>query len=183
MLEIKRDWNKIPNLLTGIRLFLSPIPGILFWSDHLTASTRWWATWIFVAVAATDILDGYLARKRGEVTNLGKMMDPMVDKALVIFTLAAICVYNPFMWLPTMIIVWRESAVTLLRTRARDRGIVIAASTSGKIKMVIQSIAVALMLVPLKGVWLLLASNMMLAAVVVTLASWYDYYSKFADVE
>jgi CDP-diacylglycerol--glycerol-3-phosphate 3-phosphatidyltransferase len=125
-------------------------------------------------------LDGYLARRLHQVTTLGKSLDPLVDKFLVILTLFAVCIMNPFIWLPALIILLRELAVSLIRDRAKRKGITIAAIQSGKVKMVMQSIAITLLLVPLSGVWQLITTVVMVVAVAMTLMSWYEYHLRYS---
>jgi CDP-diacylglycerol--glycerol-3-phosphate 3-phosphatidyltransferase len=181
--EFKADWHKLPNLLTIARLILSPLPGVIYIINAANPSYRFAAAAIFIVVVVTDVADGYLARRLNLVTTLGKILDPVVDKVLVLATLIAISIENPFMWTPTLIIMLRETSVSLIRVRAKRRGITIAASTSGKIKMVMQSIATTLLLMPLSGGWQLFTFNFMFATVVVTLMSWYDYHRKFCKSE
>ena len=144
----------LPNTLTVLRIFFVPlllavmlqrnvevgIGGVLF-------NTEWLALVIFLAAAGTDLLDGYLARRRHQVTTFGKLADPLADKLLI--SAAFICLVElgrvPA-WM-VFIIVGREFAVTGLRGIALSKGYTIAASDLGKTKMVIQVVAVSLLMI------------------------------------
>ena len=178
--EIKKDWKKWPNVITILRLIFSPLPGLIYFFNPDNVMLRWVAATIFVIIAISDILDGYLARRLCQITTLGQSLDPLADKFLVIFTLFAVCLINPFIWLPALIILLRELAVTLIRDRAKRKGITIAAIPCGKRKMVMQSIASTLVLLPLGGVWQLITTVTMVAAVALTLMSWYEYHLRYS---
>lgn len=96
---------------------------------------------LFVVLACTDALDGYLARSRGEVTNFGKFMDPLADKILVAAALLALCELQILPSWVALIILTREFIVSGLRMLAASEGVVIAASWYGKAKTVFQIIA------------------------------------------
>ena len=130
----------LPNKLTIARVIAVPFfIGAYYFSWYLLAFI------IFVAASLTDMLDGKIARKYNLVTNFGKIMDPLADKVLVY---SAICLMIPF-YVPAwmlIIILAREFTVAGMRTVAASEGIVIAAGMSGKIKTVLQMIAVCLLL-------------------------------------
>jgi len=182
--EFIKDWHRLPNLTTGARLIMSPLPGALLIIDPADATYRWIAAILFIIVVATDALDGYLARSRNEVTTLGKLFDPLVDKVLIILTLLALSIVIPLIWVPTIIIIMREVTVTAWRARAKKRGLVVAASRSGKVKMVTQSVAIALLLLPMsldEGIWESITVVAVIVAVYMTIVSWVEYYSKFSE--
>lgn len=130
----------LPNKLTIARVIAVPFfIGAYYFSWYLLAFI------IFVAASLTDMLDGKIARKYNLVTNFGKIMDPLADKVLVY---SAICLMIP-VYVPAwmlIIILAREFTVAGMRTVAASEGIVIAAGMSGKIKTVLQMIAVCLLL-------------------------------------
>ena len=130
----------LPNKLTIARVIAVPFfIGAYYFSLYLLAFI------IFVAASLTDMLDGKIARKYNLVTNFGKIMDPLADKVLVY---SAICLMIP-VYVPAwmlIIILAREFTVAGMRTVAASEGIVIAAGMSGKIKTVLQMIAVCLLL-------------------------------------
>ena len=145
--ETKTIKNKnLPNQLTMARIFAIPVFIVL-----LMMGFRITATIIFIAAALTDMLDGKIARKYGLVTNFGKIMDPLADKILVY---AAFCLMvedgTVRAWM-LVVILAREFVIAGMRTVAASEGIVIAAGMSGKIKTVLQMIAVPLLML-MKGI-------------------------------
>jgi CDP-diacylglycerol--glycerol-3-phosphate 3-phosphatidyltransferase len=133
----------LPNRLTSLRLFLSLILFcILAWEQYL------WSLVLFIIAAGTDWLDGYYARKYGQVTTLGRILDPFADKVIVcgtfIFLLAAPAMadvrYGLRAWM-VVVIVGRELLVTALRSFIEDRGSDFSAKVAGKLKMLVQCIA------------------------------------------
>jgi CDP-diacylglycerol--glycerol-3-phosphate 3-phosphatidyltransferase len=141
------DWTKVnlPNQLTLLRIALVPIFTALFLADSLWA--QWASLFVFLGAAITDYFDGAIARKRGLVSNFGKVMDPLADKLLM--STALICLVQVGMvpaWMVALIL-WREFAVTGLRTLAAAHQKVMAASIWGKIKTVSQMIAVTICLI------------------------------------
>lgn len=174
----------LANKLTLIRIFLIPI-FLIFIAVNSIPYGKLIATAVFVIAALTDKLDGYIARSRNQITRFGKFMDPLADKLLVT---AALISLVEFQLIPTwvaMIIIAREFAVTGLRSLAAAEGIVIAASWWGKIKTVIQIIAIVFALINLNynKIYLAEASNLvMYLAVIVTLLSGLDYFIKNKDV-
>lgn len=130
----------LPNKLTIARVIAVPFFIAAYYLNWYIA-----AFVIFVAASFTDMLDGMIARKNNLVTNFGKIMDPLADKVLVY---SALCLMIPYFvpaWM-LIIILAREFTVAGMRTVAASEGIVIAADMSGKIKTVLQMIAVSLLL-------------------------------------
>jgi CDP-diacylglycerol--glycerol-3-phosphate 3-phosphatidyltransferase len=116
------------------------------------AHERWIVVTLFVLASATDGVDGALARRRNQVTNLGKILDPIADKVLIGGALVALSALGQVPWWVTAIILFRELGITAYRFMViRDR--VIAASGGGKFKTVMQSVAVGFYLSPLAGYW------------------------------
>ena len=135
----------VANALTLLRLALVPV-FVLF----LVAGGPGWriAAFVVFAVASiTDILDGELARRRGLITDFGKIADPIADKALTGSALVTLSVLGELSWWVTAIILFRELAVTGLRFWVIRRG-VIAASRGGKVKTLLQVIAISLYVLP-----------------------------------
>ena len=132
----------LPNALTLVRIFAVPLlVTVLLTKDHMLV-----AAFIFLAASLTDLLDGYLARKRGQITTLGALLDPLADKILIsaaFISLIKFDVVQPWM---VVIIVGREFAVSGLRNIAMTQGFTISASDLGKIKMVAQVAAVTLLI-------------------------------------
>lgn len=127
----------VPNLLTVIRIFLAPVFLVFLMAESLPHSFLW-AFIIFSVASITDFVDGNLARKNNQVTNLGKLLDPLADKML---TTAALLGFMKFglcnIWV-LMIVLTREFAVTGLRMIATVQNVVIPANIWGKIKTVTQ---------------------------------------------
>lgn len=136
------NWaNRITLLRIGAVI---PILLLLEFPNRITC---WVATILFAAASISDFLDGYIARREGQVTNFGKFLDPLADKLLICSVLIAM---SGLGWVPswiTIVIVVRELAVTGLRAVAADNGVVIAADRYGKWKTVLQSLAVGPLLV------------------------------------
>jgi CDP-diacylglycerol---glycerol-3-phosphate 3-phosphatidyltransferase len=138
----------LANKITFTRILLIPIFLICISIKHIPYGTTI-ATIIFIVAALTDSLDGYIARSRKQVTNLGKFMDPLADKLLVSTALIALVECKMIPGWVTIIIISRELAVTGLRAIAASEGRVIAASNWGKAKTVTQIIAIVFALINL----------------------------------
>jgi CDP-diacylglycerol--glycerol-3-phosphate 3-phosphatidyltransferase len=179
-LEFKRDWHKPANVVTLFRLVLAWIPAAIILTNPKGSDSQWLAAILFVFVAATDILDGHLARSRGEITDLGKFIDPLIDKILVFVTLVALSLVTPILWIPTIVITVREIWVTIvLRRPAQLRGGVIAAVASGKIKMTLQCAMIVVLTIPGSAIWIIIQIALVIAAIGATIWSWIDYQRRF----
>lgn len=142
-------WVTLPNFLTLVRLLLVPVLAVLLLADDgLDPALRWAATAVFVIAALTDLADGEIARRSGTVTTVGKIADPVADKALTGVALVGLSVLGDLPWWVTIVILVREVGVTALRFVVIRHG-VIPASRGGKAKTVAQVIAIALYLAPL----------------------------------
>lgn len=144
MRELLGESVYLPNLVTIGRILLIPVFVMLFADPTPTRSLI--AACVFVVAAATDLLDGYLARRRGQVTSLGKLLDPIADKLLVLSGLILLVQYDRVPAVIAILIIAREVAVTGVRAVAASQGIVIAAETLGKYKMVVQVIAIVMLI-------------------------------------
>jgi CDP-diacylglycerol---glycerol-3-phosphate 3-phosphatidyltransferase len=165
----------IANVLTMSRLLLVPVFLVaLFWGDGHDELWRWIATGVFALASITDRIDGEIARKRGLVTDFGKIADPIADKALTGAALVGLSLLGDLWWWATWVIIVRELGVTLLRFWVIRHG-VIAASHGGKIKTLLQAIAIGLYLLPL-GAWLDVPRWIVLgAALIATVVTGLDY--------
>ncbi|GAA1970064.1 CDP-diacylglycerol--glycerol-3-phosphate 3-phosphatidyltransferase [Isoptericola halotolerans] len=171
-------WN-IANAVTMVRIALVPVfAWALLVDDGQSVTWRLVATGIFAAAALSDQIDGHLARSRGLVTDLGKILDPVADKALV--GAALVLLWWPLAelpwWVPAVILV-RELGITVMRM-AMLRYAVMPASRGGKIKTVLQIAAILLFLLPLAHLpeaVLVVAWVAMGAAIVVTVVTGVDY--------
>lgn len=170
-------WN-IANALTVFRLLLVPVfTAALFAHDGHADGWRWTAWGVFALASYTDSLDGKLARERNLVTSFGKLADPIADKALTGAALIGLSLLDDLAWWVTVVVLVREVGVTLLRFWVIRHG-VIPASRGGKLKTLLQGVAIGLYVLPLSG-WLATgASVLMGVAVIVTVLTGIDYVAR-----
>lgn len=170
-------WN-VANALTVLRLVLVPFFALALFQDHGNApGWRVLACAVFAVASLTDLVDGDLARKRGLITEFGKLADPIADKALIGTALVGLSMLNDLAWWVTVLILVREIGVTLLRFWVIRHG-VIPASRGGKLKTMLQAWAIGLLVLPLSGGWHTAATGVMMAALVLTLATGLDYVAR-----
>jgi CDP-diacylglycerol--glycerol-3-phosphate 3-phosphatidyltransferase len=170
----------LPNALTIGRIFLVPVVVAVL----LTKEIRSWAflgASLFLAAALTDLLDGYLARRRKQVTTLGRLLDPIADKLLISAALISLVQLRIAPAWMVVIIIGREFAVSGLRSIAAHEGFSIAVSTLGKGKMVTQVAAVVGLILGQKyGGWVQFTAKLLLWAVVFfALISMLQYFREF----
>jgi CDP-diacylglycerol--glycerol-3-phosphate 3-phosphatidyltransferase len=150
LLEPEPHWFNLPNALTFLRALLVPV--IVWFLAKEDPGARWWAFGIFVFAAATDSIDGWVARRWHGVTRWGQLADPIADKLLIIGSLASLAAVNELPWWAVWVTLVREVAVTGLRVvLVRRLDLVMPASHWGKIKTISQVIAVSLFLWPQVG--------------------------------
>lgn len=189
----------LANKLTMLRIFLVPL-FLIFISITDFAYSTFIATGIFIIASITDQLDGHIARSRNQITTFGKFMDPLADKLLVTAALISLVELKVIPAWAAVIIIAREFAVSGLRTIAAAEGKVIAASMWGKVKTVIQIIAIILSLIKVNistSSYLtdLVASNNLIkvifdyapmysviVAVIITILSGVDYFTKNKNI-
>lgn len=192
-MNLRSGLLNLPNLLTLARVAAVPVLVVIMFWDSREASL--WAAAVFTAAALTDFVDGWLARKWGVVTVLGKFLDPLADKLIV---MAALIMLIPMGRVPAwavFVILTREMIVTGLRSIASSEGIVIDASNLGKYKTIYQMVAIPGLLMHYDYYWLfglewdIFHVNMHNAGIVVfyvalalTLWSGFDYLAKFFRV-
>jgi CDP-diacylglycerol---glycerol-3-phosphate 3-phosphatidyltransferase len=165
-------WFNVPNGITFLRALLVPVILVLL-ARHDDAS-RWWAFGIFVFAAATDSIDGWVARRWHGVTRWGQLADPIADKLLIVGSLVALAMFGDLPWWAVIVIVLREVAVTALRlVLVRRYDLVMPASWWGKGKTISQVWALALYLAP--GVSSTLRGAVLYVAIALTLWSGIDY--------
>ena len=165
----------LPNALTLLRLAVVPVFAALLFADGgMDDDRRYWATLVFALAIITDRYDGMIARRTGQVTEFGKLADPIADKALTGTALIGLSVLALLPWWVTVAILVREVGVTLLRFWVIRHG-VIPASRGGKLKTLLQGLAISLYVLPHPGLLGVLAAVLMAAAVVVTVVTGADY--------
>jgi CDP-diacylglycerol--glycerol-3-phosphate 3-phosphatidyltransferase len=178
----KNKMLNVPNLLASIRIILAPL---MFWiilnpqfftdyGFHITWN-YYFATVLFVFASATDFFDGYIARELDQVTLLGKILDPLADKMLVLAAFLGLMIDGSASAWAIYIIIVRELFITGLRTVAVSEGIDVAASWAGKVKTVVQMIAIGFLLMH----WPF-ADLILWVAVGLTLYSGFEYIFGFS---
>jgi CDP-diacylglycerol---glycerol-3-phosphate 3-phosphatidyltransferase len=179
------NWN-LPNVLTGVRILIVPFFGFALLQDGGDSiAWRLTAAVLFGVAMITDKIDGDIARSRGLVTNFGKIADPIADKAMTGMAFVGLSIVGDIWWWVTVIVLLREWSVTLLRLSILRR-VVVAAAQSGKIKTVLQAVALTGLSLPLRqvhaplhdlGVVLFYAYEVVLAvAVAMTMWSGYEFF-------
>jgi CDP-diacylglycerol--glycerol-3-phosphate 3-phosphatidyltransferase len=165
----------LANAITMLRLVMVPIFAAALLRDA-GASPRWriGAGLLFVAASLTDRVDGEIARRRNLVTDFGKIADPIADKALTGTALVVLSALGELAWAVTVVVLVREIGVTVLRFGVIRYG-VIPASRGGKLKTLLQIVAILLYVLPLAGLWGSVRAVVMTAAVAVTLVTGADY--------
>lgn len=150
------DWN-VPNALTVLRFVLVPIYVVLLFHDG--GADPWWRFWawaVFALAALTDGIDGRLARRSGQITNFGKIADPIADKALTGMAFVGLSIIGELWWWVTIVVLVREWGITLMRVWLMRQGVILPAGQGGKLKTMVQTLALGLLIMPLKmltGFW------------------------------
>jgi CDP-diacylglycerol---glycerol-3-phosphate 3-phosphatidyltransferase len=141
-------WN-LPNAITMARILAVPF---FIWSlvsvSNNESPMRWFSVLIFIVIMASDGVDGAIARKKGLVTNLGKLLDPIADKALLGGALVTLSILGEISWWVTVVILVRELGITIYRLVVVNQQ-VIAASSGGKLKTIFQGVMVGFVVSPL----------------------------------
>ena len=165
------------NKLTMLRVLLIPIFIVLLYLEF--PYSRYVALGVFILATLTDLADGYVARKRNQITDFGKFMDPLADKVL---TFAALLWFIEVGLIPAwlvLIVVLREFMVTGMRLVASAKGRVIAAGVSGKVKTLVANLCIIAMFLPLQN-WMLILCWVLIG--VTTVVSGIEYFVKNKDV-
>ena len=145
---LRQEALTLPNLLTLLRIVLIPV--VLWLLVAGTPKANFWAAIVYIASAVTDFLDGYLARRMELISVLGKFLDPLADKLLVMATLVFIAYLGRlplFGVVAVIVMIGRELAITALRAIAMGEGVVIAAGSGGKDKTAFQMSAILFLIV------------------------------------
>ncbi|WP_454150316.1 CDP-diacylglycerol--glycerol-3-phosphate 3-phosphatidyltransferase [Microbacterium lacticum] len=171
--------RQLPNAITIVRILCAPVFLWMLLADGgQDGPLRWWAAILFIVAIATDGIDGYLARKYEIVTDLGKLLDPIADKALTGCAFVGLSILGELPWWVTIAVLVREVGITVHRlVVASDH--VVAAAWMGKLKTVAQAVALSLALLPLWTIvsdWIHVVNTItMWIAVILTVASGIDY--------
>jgi len=176
-----------PNFLTILRIFFVPLlvaalvqENVALHLGPLRVTNEWLALAIFLSAAATDLLDGYLARRWRQVTTIGTLLDPIADKLLVSAALISLVEVRMLPGWMAILIIGREFAVSGLRSIAAAEGYTIKASDLGKTKMFSQVIAISFMLVSVRHSWALLPGKILMWGVIFfAIISAISYFRKF----
>ena len=147
----------LPNALTLLRIFFVPMLVAALVQGHVTVNlgfievtNEMIALSIFLLAAATDLLDGYLARRWGQITTVGTLLDPIADKLLVSSALVALVEVRVVPAWMTIVVIGREFAISGLRSIAASEGYIIKASDFGKAKLVAQVVAISLLMLSMR---------------------------------
>ena len=170
----------LPNKLSILRIAMIPLMVALLYPD--TPACNWLAAGVFALAALTDFLDGHIARKRNLITDLGRFLDPVADKLLVLSAMIMLIKHGLMPAWVTVLILARELAVDGLRMVAVAQGRVIAASWPGKVKTVSQIVLVLWLMVtriPVSNHWL--GVIIMIWVIMITVWSGLDYLYKNGD--
>ncbi|MEO7147004.1 MAG: CDP-diacylglycerol--glycerol-3-phosphate 3-phosphatidyltransferase [Terrimesophilobacter sp.] len=171
--------GNVANIITVVRILLAPLfIWLLFADNQLYGPLRYLAALLFILAIATDSVDGLLARRQNLITDLGKILDPIADKILIGGALITLSIIGDLWWWVTIVILVRELGITAFRLVV-VRKQVIPASRGGKLKTVVQAVAISFYLVPL---WLLfgewmhwLNAVLMAAALLLTVVTGFEY--------
>ncbi len=171
----------IPNILAFIRLLLAPVMFLFLVNQDAAVFEGIHASWlnyfaafIFVVASATDFFDGYIARTFNQITTLGKILDPLADKMLTLAGFLGLMMLGSASPWAIFLILTRELFITGLRVSAVSQGLDISASWMGKVKTVVQMIAIGFLLMQWAG-----GTALLWLAVALTLYSGYEYVRDF----
>jgi CDP-diacylglycerol--glycerol-3-phosphate 3-phosphatidyltransferase len=159
VLQRIKDSGQLANTLTWIRIAFFWVPAALIITHPNDTGYRWWSVVSFMIIAATDMLDGIVARCLQQTSKLGQIIDPLADKLLVVSLLVALCwtdiLASPWGWTFFAVNLAREAGVTLLRFQRKHgkANLVIPADKDGKRKMILQSVGIGLALIPIPYWW------------------------------
>lgn len=178
----KPAWN-LPNSLTLARIVLVPVLGWLLFESR-DSMFSFWALVVFGLASLTDLIDGKLARSRGQITPFGELWDPIADKALTGVAFISLSMLSELAWWITIAIMVREVAITWLRFTVIDAGVV-PANRGGKLKTAVQMISISMLLIApavnawfgasFVSLWLLVSAVIVYIAVALTVVTGVDY--------
>lgn len=177
----------LPNKLTILRTIMIPFFLVFLYMSVMEGHDFGWFKWValgvFIAASLTDMMDGKIARKYNLVTNFGKFMDPLADKLLVCSALIALSDIGRMPAWIVIVIIARDFIISGFRLVAAEKGVVIAAGWSGKIKTTVQMIMVCFLVADLGGkVFYVIDQVLIYLALVLTIVSLLDYLVHNKDV-
>lgn len=140
----------LPNVITMARILCVPFFVWTLFAFEPDSFARWYSLALFIVIMVSDGVDGAIARRRGLITNLGKLLDPIADKALLGGALVALSVLAEFTWWATIVILIRELGITVYRFVVVKHQVV-AASNGGKLKTILQSVLIGSLVSPLNS--------------------------------
>ncbi|MFQ5455681.1 MAG: CDP-diacylglycerol--glycerol-3-phosphate 3-phosphatidyltransferase [Nitrospirota bacterium] len=176
----KQSFFNIPNLLTLIRILLIPIFIILF--NNPTSIRSILSAIIFLIASLTDLLDGYIARQRDQITRIGRLMDPVADKLLISSALIILVGFGRVQSWIAILIIGRELFITGLRAIASSEGIIISAESTGKYKLILQITAIIFLILDYRWSFfdfLVFGKLLLLISIVLSVISGYQYLTNF----
>lgn len=170
----------LPNRLTVLRMLLVPVLVVIYLTSWIPEPISGWILVVlFIGACVTDAVDGNIARKRGLVTDFGKLMDPLADKLLVCSLLICMCEKNVIPAWCVVILIGREFIISGFRLIACEKGVVIAAGILGKVKTVVQMIGIGCLLSPIDWWWFKLISLILIyVSVLLSIGSLIEYIGK-----
>jgi len=142
---LREDAVNLPNMLTAARIVMIPLVLVLL--DRGGPRDCFWAAWVYAAAAITDFFDGYIARRQGLVSVLGKFLDPLADKLIVMATLVWLVQMGRIEVWVVVLLLGREFSITGLRSIASSEGVIIAAGDDGKAKTAFQMIGILCLII------------------------------------
>ena len=168
----------LPNALTLLRILATPFAAYaLFKNGGDDNSWRIIAWTCFFLIGLTDFFDGRIARSRKQITSFGTFLDPVADKLAIGTAMVGLSIQGKLWWWVTIVILFREVSVTLLRLFVIKDG-VIPASKGGKLKALLQGFGVGFYILPLPS-WLHIPRDLIMAAtIIITITTGYDYFKK-----
>ena len=181
----------LPNILTLSRIVLAVV--LIFLLQEGTLMGNILAVFVFAIASLTDFCDGYFAKKKGLISDFGKIMDPIADKALLLSTFGVLAHIGMIAWWMFIVIAIREVLVTVSRLVSMRQGRVLAAERAGKIKTVVQIVAVSAILLFLvakeseycsywfynvQKAWVNVNDGLMIASVILTVYSGIEFFRK-----
>jgi CDP-diacylglycerol--glycerol-3-phosphate 3-phosphatidyltransferase len=178
----------LPNVVTMARVLI--VPAALYFIDNFSPVRSFIAACLYLVASVGDGLDGYLARSRGQVSVLGKFLDPLADKLMVTAVLVFLVAMGRATAWVVVVLIARDLCITGLRSIASSEGMVIAASPGGKIKTALQLVAISMLLIhfsyPMLGLgvsvdYQVVGTVLLYVSLVVSLASAVEYVWAFAN--